>query len=346
MLGLSSATGTYGAATLNTDQVIDNLLRCTAGQIVACNVLAGVEHRLIDRAWVKETLAWMGRLGAHADYGTPEKLADALRDLRAGTVSEGIDLQDEPPDIRLRGDKTPRPFQVDVTCVVPTHVLRSILSHEDRLRLRREGLALPSSEAEFIADSIINEWRSKPAGVRTARLNPNESLGRSVAWFTRRDAFAQSTAGTNVNDRTREVRDKLGLIHHKAGTMLAALHFPRAALSGVASARPTFADAAGHRRFKTWPDGASAQMRRHWGTAVDLQAFDTNATSVDGWPERVTKELGGAALREGRFEFELLGSVPAPQGTEPATDAAFAKRLAGGRSTADIAQQLKGALTS
>ena len=128
MLGLSSATGTYGAATLNTDQVIDNLLRCTAGQIVACNVLAGVEHRLIDRAWVKETLAWMGRLGAHADYGTPEKLADALRDLRAGTVSEGIDLQDEPPDIRLRGDKTPRPFQVDVTCVVPTHVLRSILS--------------------------------------------------------------------------------------------------------------------------------------------------------------------------------------------------------------------------
>ena len=328
-----------GVATLNTNQVIDSLMRCTAGQIVACNVLAGVEHQLVDRAWVKETLAWMGRLGAHADYATPDKLVDALRDLRSGRVSEGVDLQDGLPDIRLRGDTTPRPFQVDVTCVVPTHVLRSILSPEDRLRLRREGLALPSSEAGFMADSTINEWRGKPASVRTARFNPNESLGRSVAWFTRRDVFAQTATGTS--DRTEEARDKLGLIHHKAGAMLAALHFPRAALSGIASARPTFADAAHHRRFKTWPDGANARRRRRWGTTVDLQALNANATSVDGWPERVTKEIGGAALGEGRFEFELLGSVPALQGTAPATDAAFATRLAEGRSTADIAQQLK-----
>ena len=327
-------------ATLNTNQVIDNLMRCAAGQIVACNVLAGVEHRLVDPAWVKETLAWMGRLGAHADYATPEKLVDALRDLRGGKVSEDVDIQDGPPDIRLRGE-VPRPFQVDVTCVVPRHVLDRILWPEDRLRLRREGLEPQSSEAGFLAASAISEWRSKPASARTARFDPTKSLGRPVAWFTRRDAFAQSTAGLNANDCTRNVRDKLGLIHHKAGTMLAALHFPRDALSGIPSARPTFADAADHRRFKTWPDGAAARKRRRWGTTVDLQALNANATSVDGWPERVTKEIGGAALGEGRFEFELLGCVPALQGTVPATDAAFATRLAGGRSTADIAQQLK-----
>jgi len=283
----------------------------------------------------------MGRLGAHADYAAPEKLVDALCDLRSGKVSEGVDLRDGLPDIRLCGDTTPRPFQVDVTCVVPTHVLRGILSPEDRLRLRREGLALPSSEAEFMADSAINEWRSKPASVRTAQFNPKGSLGRSVAWFTRRDVFAQTAAGTGASDRTQEVRDKLGLIHHEAGTMLAALHFPRAALSGIASARPTFADAARHRRFKTWPDGANARRCHRWGTTVDLQALNADATSVDGWPERVTKEIGGAALGEGGFEFELLGSVPAPQGTRSATDATFATRLAGGRSTADIALQLK-----
>ena len=328
---------------MNTNQVIDNLLQCTAGQIVACNVLAGVEHRLIERAWVKETLAWIGRLGIHSEYGTPEKLVGALQDLQTGQVAPGVAAQDRLPDIRLRGSGSPRPFQVEVSCVVPAHVLAGIVSHDDRLRLAREGLALPLTAAEFSAKSTVNEWRNKPASVRTVRFDPSGSLGRrrSVVWFTRRDGFAKTTAGANANDRTQEVRDKLGLIHHEAGRMLAALHFPRDALSGIASARPTFADAARHARFKTWPDGAGARRRRHWGTTVDLQALNADAASVDGWPERVTKEIGGAALGEGRFEFELLGSLPTPQGTRDATDAAFAARLAGGLSTAEVAQRLK-----
>ena len=339
-IGLSS-TVEDGATTLNTNQVIDSLLQCTAGQIVACNVLAGVEHRLVDRAWVKETLAWMGRLGSHAEYDTPEKLVGVLRALRGGRMPSARFSVDSVPDIRLRGDAVPSPFQVEVSCVVPTHVLRNIMAPEDRLRLRDEGLVWRSSDADFMASSTVDEWRSKPASVRTARFNPSESLGlgRSVVWFTRRDAIARATATASGNERTQVVRDKLGLVHHRMGTALAALHFPPATLSGVVSARPTFADAAGHKRFKTWPDGAGARSRRHWGTAVDLEALDAGAASVDGWPERVTKEIDGALLGQGRFEFELLGSVrPPPTG---AADTAFATRLAEGRTMAQVAQKLK-----
>ena len=338
--------GSHGAATLNTNQVIDSLLRCTAGQIVACNVLAGVEHRLLDRAWVKDTLAWMGRLGAHAEYDTPEKLVEALQDLRDDRVPSDVAPGAERPDIRLRGDAAPRPFHVEVSCVVSMHVLRRILSHEDRLRLRREGLALPSSKAEFMADPAINEWRRKPANVRTARFNPSESLGRSVAWFTRRDDFTKATTPAKDADRAQRARDALGLAHHETGTTLAALHFPPTTLSKIASARPTFADAAsrgigGPGRFKTWPDSSRARRRRRWGTTVDLRALDAAATSVDGCPERVTKEIGGTVLGEGRFEFELLGSVRESIGTGDAADAAFAARLTEGRTLAQIAQKLK-----
>lgn len=323
--------------------MIDSLLRCTAGQIVACNVLAGVEHRLLDRAWVKDTLAWMGRLGAYAEYGTPEKLVEALQDLRDGRVPSDVAPGAERPDIRLRGDAVPSPFQVEVSCVVPTHVLRNIVSHEDRIRLRDEGVAWRSSDAAFMASSTIDEWWSKPARVRTVRFNPSESLGlgQSVVWFTRRDAITRATATLRGSDRTQAVRNKLGLVHHRVGKTLAALHFPPATLSGVVSARPTFADAASHRRFKTWPDRAGARRRRHWGTTVDLEALDAAAASVDGWPERVTKEINGAVLSQGRFEFELLGSVPAPPGMSKAADTAFATRLAEGRTMAQIAQKLK-----
>ena len=74
---------------------------------------------------------------------------------------------------------------------------------------------------------------------------------------------------------------------------------------------------------------------------MDLRALDAAATSVDGCPERVTKEIGGAVLGEGRFEFELLGSVRESIGTGDATDAAFTARLTEGRTLAQIAQKLK-----
>ena len=331
----------YGAVTLNASQVVDNLVQCAAGQIVACNVLAGVEHQLVGRAWAKEMLAWIGRLGSYADYASPEKLVVALQDLQTGRLSPTVPPQDRLPDIRLRGDATPSPFQVEVSCVVRTDVLQDIVSHADKLRLRREGLAWPSSPAEFMANSTISEWRDKPASVRTVRFEPSKSLGRAVAWFTRRDDLMRATASVKDADRAQRTRDVLGLVHHKAGKMLAALHFPPATLSGVASARPTFADATSHRRFKTWPDGPGARRRRHWGTTADLEAFDAADTSIDGCRERVTRGIIGATLGDGRFEFELLGSVRASVGTGEAADTTFAARLTEGRTMAQIAQELK-----
>lgn len=112
-------------------------------------------------------------------------------------------------------------------------------------------------------------------------------------------------------------------------------------LAGCTSARPTFADAAGHRRFKTWPDSAAARTDRDWGRTVDLRALDASSPSLDGCPERVTKAVDGGILGSGSFEFELLGTVRSSVGAGKAADAAFAKRLTDGLTVPKIAKKLK-----
>ena len=330
---------------MNTDQAIDRLLRCAAGQIVACNIVAGLESRLIDRQWVSQVLALLCALGDREEYAEPAQFVRALDDLRTQTYPQGVSLPTEQLDIRLHGGAAaPTPFEVEVSCVLPAWVLGKVMSSEDRQRLAREGLAMPTSATDFLADSTVDEWRSKPAKARTARLDPASSLGRqhSVVWFTCRDALEEALAAEGTGDRAQRTRDLLGLVHHQQGAMLSVIHFPPRTISTCMSSRPTFADAGGHARFKTWPDGSAARKRRDWGATVDLRALDAAAPSVDGCPERVTKTFAGRMLsNNGTFEFNLLGAVQTPLGQGEDADAAFANRLMNGLTAADIGAKLK-----
>ena len=327
---------------MNTEQVVDGLLASIGGQMVACNVVAGIDNQLIEPALAKEVLGWMGILGDHPPYTGPTGLVRALDHLQTGEVSPDVAIA-EPPDFRLRGDAKPTPFQVEVSCVLPVHVLGNVVSDQDKDRLASEGLAMPTSTADFIASSTFREWKSKPASARTVRFDAGARLGRrrSVVWFTPREAIAETLKAVNDEDRAQRARDALGLAHHQAGALLAALHFPPATLAGRESARPTFADAAGHRRFKTWPDNAAARRDREWGRTVDLRALDESSPSLDGCPERVTEAAEGAMLGDGSFEFELLGAVRSSAGADGATDAAFADRLADGLTVPGMAKKLK-----
>lgn len=326
---------------MNTEQVVDGLLASVGGQIVACNVVAGIDNQLVEPALVKEALVWMGILGDHQQYTGPTGLVRALEHLQTGEVSPDLALA-KPPDFRLRGNAKPTPFQVEVSCVLPVHVLGDIVPDQDKDRLAREGLAMPTSTADFIANSTIREWKSKPKSARTVRFDAQAHLGRrrSVVWFTPREAIEETLKVKNDENHAQRVRDALGLAHHRAGALLAALHFPPATLARCASARPTFVDAAGHRRFKTWPDGAAAGKNRNWGRTVDLCALDTSSPSLDGCPERVTKAVEGVTVN-GSFEFELLGAVRSSASVGEAADAAFAKRLADGLTVSKIAKKLK-----
>ena len=133
----------------------------------------------------------------------------------------------------------------------------------------------------------------------------------------------------------------MGLVHHEDGAMLAAMHFQPLTLSAHPSARPTFADAGCHRRFKTWPDDEAAQKERGWGRTVDLRALHAAAASVDGCPERIAKSIPGHSLANGAtFEFELLGAVRASADQGDAADAAFAMGLSNGRTVAELGTEL------
>ena len=334
---------------LATEQVIDRLLESVGGQIVACNIMAGAEHGLVDPAWAADVLGWMSRLGAHEDYAGPAQLVRALDDLRTHRLAPGVAMPAELPDLRLGGVDDAVPFEVEASCVLPAWLLGKVMLGEDKQRLAREGLALPRSSADPLATNVVDEWCRKPAEARVVRFNPASSLGRprSVVWFTRRDALDDALAEDAPQARAQRTRDLLGLVHVKEGAMLAAMHFPPRTLSACASARPTFLDAGSHARFKAWPDGVAARNQRGWGFTVDLGALDRASASVDGCPERITKSFGGGAVGNGAlFEFELLGTVQTPAAHGTASDAAFAKRLLNRRTVTELGAELKAISTA
>ena len=322
---------------MTVEEVVERLLETVGGQIVVCNILAGVQNGLVDVAWTTEVLASMGKIGSDADHADPTRflgLLDGLRTRPPTASPSGL------PDIKLGCTAAPVPFKVEVTNVLPAWLLGRLMSRDDKRRFVRENLALPRSRTDVLSPRMMEKWQNEPAAVRTVRANPAAELGRrdDVVWFTRRSAFKKALAAIPTSLRAQRARDLLGLVHHHEGAMLAAMHFQPPTLSACPSARPTFADAGTHTRFKAWPDDEPARRDRSWGRTVDLSALNAHAASVDGCPERIARSTRGDALTNGAtFEFELLGAV---QATTDQGDDEFASRLSKGRSAAELGTEL------
>ena len=332
---------------MDAERVIDRMLQCTAGQIVACNVVAGVDNRLIDRSFAKDAIEWLARLAAFKpEYQAPRELVKALQILRGGDYPSSMSHSAPPPEFRLRGEAGigVRDLTGSVSCVLPAWLLNRLISPSDLERLRGEGLVFPLSTRNFWSTAVVERWRRKPPAERRVRFSPNEALGRtrSVVWFTCRRKLAARLRGRTGRNHAQRARDLLGLVHHGRGVALAALHFPARILESQTSARPTFADAADHSRFRAWPDERRAQSDRNWGRTVDLRAVDRAERLADGCPEQVTMMIAGNDLPgDGQFEFDLLGMVDEALGTGPGVDETYVARLLGGISVADIGVRLK-----
>ena len=279
-------------------------------------------------------------------YQAPDTLVNALSILLEGDYPRGMPLSPPPPEFRLRGEAGIGDGDLagSVSCVLPALRLNDLISPPDLARFHREGLVFPSSSDEPWFEKTIDRWRQKPARERRVRFDPSGTLGRprSVVWFTRRRSLASAPGHRDAGNHAQRSRDRLGLVHHGRGAVLAALHFPAQLLRTRSSARPTFMDAADHLRFRAWPDGRRARSDRTWGRTVDLRALDRGERSVDGCPERVTRDIPGSALPEGgRFEFDLLGAVDEALGEGPDDDGIYAARLRGGMSAADLGSRLR-----
>ena len=332
---------------MDAESVIDRMLQCIAGQIVGCNIVAGVDNSLIGKGFAKDALEWLGRLAAFdSKYGEPGELVKALRVLWDGVYPPGMSLPASPPEFALRDriGMDARDRTGAVSCVVPAGLLNRLISPFDMDRFRGEGLIFPSLSSEPRATDAVKRWRRKTPSERRVRFNPDETLvrPRSVVWFTRRRDLTAALGRRDMGNHAQRARDWLGLVHHGRGVVLAALHFPAQLLRTRASARPTFMDAADHLRFRAWPDGRRARSNRAWGYTVDLGALDRSEPSMDGAPERITRDIPGNELPEdGRFEFDLLGAVEEALGVGPDADEVYAERLLGGMSVADLGFRLR-----
>ena len=101
---------------MTTEEVVERLLETVGGQIVACNVVAGVQSGLVDAAWATGVLAWMGKLGGHEDYAAPRSSS------KHWTISRWADFH-QPHRLRTRqmsGWAAPmHPFRSRWKCPAP-----------------------------------------------------------------------------------------------------------------------------------------------------------------------------------------------------------------------------------
>ena len=184
-----------------------------------------------------------------------------------------------------------------------------------------------------------------PDSLRTGRFGSGKSIGRSGSvWITGKPILDAKLNG--YGQPADRARDVLGLVHRKPPDVLVALYFPWAVMDKVRSARPTFMDAGDHRRFRARAGARHRQRMTAWGHTVDLAKVSAKAKNVDGLPERVCGEIDSGALAPtGRFGFTPLGRVTTKRGHKADTHgnhAAFARRMANGRTNRKLANALLG----
>jgi hypothetical protein len=165
-------------------------------------------------------------------------------------------------------------------------------------------------------------WRGRaPSKVS---LRDGATLGRpnGVLWLTLVDAVEADMDFAGAADR---VRDRLGLVHYAAGVPLLAVQLEPRVIAGKETARPTFADAGSHRRFKVMADKAVNRRRVSWGFSADLSLLALERKWIDGAPERVACPLRSHDV--GSLSVRFLGETSADVGRDPEDDVTFAKRL-------------------
>ena len=149
---------------MDAEQVIDRMLQCTAGQIVACNIVAGIDNGLIDRSLPKEAFDWLGRLAAfRSRYQESRELVKALVVLRDSDFPERVKRLAPPPEFRLRGDSTiaPRDLTGNVSCILPAWLLNRLIASND-LEPQVSGFKLTKYCVVFSVTHIRAAWYRHP----------------------------------------------------------------------------------------------------------------------------------------------------------------------------------------
>lgn len=326
--------------------VLRRLKRSDRGRIIISNISDGLDRTSFSIDYVAKVLKMWGtfhsqrakvdNLGRRA--GMPDEFIRSIELFHGkpptwwrGISCSDIELQDNKP-------KGSRSYQ-ELGASRAKRELSDIMSAASARRMQGK-LIFPRSSSAYIDDQYtIKAIRTTSRQDRTFRMRRTASLpmfGR-ILWSTRQNELETLSKKSLSAD---EVRDKLGLIHYPVGFDAVAIFFDEKEAKAQ-TARPTFADAAAHRRFMARPTKATNRRVPDWGWTADLQAIADGLTPFDGLRERVVSKINASESPELRLVFLPIGRVTTVRGKSTCdNDKKFAKLLLRGRSPTEIAEIL------
>ena len=329
-------------------EFVKALVKEDLGRIVVCNVVDGHADGHLMKTDVKQYFEWWIDLCKHKGLKSITSRLAAMNTLQNSKYPNDFKVGVKRPDFRFRcPERRPRKqgkFQ-ELCSTVPGLVLSEVIDDTTRDALKAKSIHLPVNHSNDWADDFVRAMMDIPDSLRTGRLGAGKSIGRhsGSVWITGKPILDKKLAG--YGQPADRARDVLGLVHRKPPEILVAIHFPWAVTGEVPSARPTFMDAGGHRRFRAQADARHRRRMAAWGHTVDLAKVSAKAKNVDGLPERVCGAIDSGALAPtgGKFGFTTLGRVTTKRGHSAEThgnDAAFARRMANGRTNCELANAL------
>lgn len=324
---------------------VDALVANDLGRIVVCNVLDGHAEGHYEKIDIKQYFEWWYDLCEHQGFRSITKILAAMGTLQNGKYPRDFNVGLPRPDFLFRCPKRPRKQRkFEKLCTaLPALVLREVIDDTTRDALKSKAIHFPATHSSDWTDDFVQTMMDVPVDVRTCRFGAGKSIGQSgCIWTTNNPLLNEKIA--EHDQPADQVRDVLGLVHRKPPDVLIAFHFPWTVTDKVRSARPTFMDAGDHRRFRAQAGAQRRQKMAAWGHTVDLAKASAKADNIDGLPERVCGEIDSDALEPtGVFGFAPLGRVATERGHDADThgnDAAFAQRLANGRTNSQLTNAL------
>jgi hypothetical protein len=169
-----------------------------------------------------------------------------------------------------------------------------------------------------------------PKKQRHFEIESDKPLGHPTLWITSDTGHGHieegyksaKKANTFGGTRADWYCAVLGLGHRVKGQFLMVLHIPAPAVDLAGHFRPNFCEAHDFPWFMLGSSVAANRNAGPWGQTADLKALLRHSTSIDGAPERVSRQIflpdftTGSATPPLRIHFDILGQVTHDAGSD------------------------------
>ncbi len=263
---------------------IDTLHNSEIGKIVILNMLSSIDEKLITEKQVHNYLNECLDLFNPSVHDTAAKVLRLMEKTAKDTTTRFL-------------------FACEKKCTtinIKAHFV-SIMNYNTFRRRLADPKAIYNAKSFgnrriTSAPKGNSEWKtSSESSFIPVKLQQKSWIGRDkegMFWITDLRELEDLISGLDKSEKATITRNILGLIHHESGAELVALKFESYTIQNMKNARPTFADALGHSRFKVATDSVHrVSPFDEWGYTADLGEFAECGVIRDGLQERVVASI-------------------------------------------------------